>query len=55
MENIGNNIILYRKKMNLTQKDLGDMLNVSPQAVSKWENGQAEPDTSTIKKLCQIY
>ncbi len=55
MENIGNNITEYRKKMNLTQKDLGDMLNVSPQAVSKWENGQAEPDTSTIKRLCQIF
>ncbi len=55
MESIGNNITEYRKKMNLTQKDLGDMLNVSPQAVSKWENGQAEPDTSTIKRLCQIF
>lgn len=31
------------------------MLNVSPQAVSKWENGQAEPDASTIKKLCEIF
>lgn len=55
MENIGNNITEYRKKLNLTQKDLGDMLNVSPQAVSKWENGQAEPDTSTIKRLCHIF
>lgn len=55
MENIANNIAEYRRKMNLTQKDLGDMLNISPQAVSKWENGQAEPDTSTIKRLCQIF
>ncbi|MDE6790940.1 MAG: helix-turn-helix domain-containing protein, partial [Clostridia bacterium] len=28
---------------------------VSPQAVSKWENCQAEPDASTIKKLCEIF
>ena len=55
MESIGENITEYRRKLGLTQKDLGDMLNVSPQAVSKWENGQAEPDTSTIKKLCQIF
>lgn len=55
MENIASNITEYRKKLNLTQKDLGDMLNISPQAVSKWENGQAEPDTSTIKRLCQIF
>lgn len=55
MDNIAVNITEYRKKLGLTQKDLGDMLNVSPQAVSKWENGQAEPDTATIKRLCQIF
>lgn len=55
MENLGQTITDYRKKLNLTQKDLGEKLNVSPQAVSKWENGQAEPDASTIKKLCEIF
>ena len=55
MENLGQTITEYRKKFNLTQKDLGEKLNVSPQAVSKWENGQAEPDASTIKKLCEIF
>lgn len=55
MENLGKTITGYRKKLSLTQKDLGEKLNVSPQAVSKWENGQAEPDASTIKKLCEIF
>lgn len=55
MENLGQTITEYRKKLSLTQKDLGEKLNVSPQAVSKWENGQAEPDASTIKKLCEIF
>lgn len=55
MEYLGNKISKYRKQLDLTQKDLGDKLNVSPQAVSKWENGQAEPDASTIKKLCEIF
>lgn len=55
MENLGKTITDYRKKLNLTQKELGEQLNVSPQAVSKWENGQAEPDASTIKKLCEIF
>lgn len=55
MDNIASNITEYRRKAGLTQKDLGDMLNVSPQAVSKWENGQAEPDTATIKRLCSIF
>lgn len=39
----------------MTQKELGDKLNVSAQAVSKWENGQTEPDASTIIKLCEIF
>ncbi|MCM1438681.1 MAG: helix-turn-helix domain-containing protein [Roseburia sp.] len=55
MESLGKTITEYRKKSELTQKDLGEMLNVSPQAVSKWENGQAEPDTSTLKKLSEIF
>ena len=55
MENLGQTITDYRKKLNLTQKDLGEKLNVSAQAVSKWENGQAEPDASTIIKLCEIF
>lgn len=55
MENLGKKITEYRKGAHLTQKDLGDMLNVSPQAVSKWENGQSEPDAFTIKRLCEIF
>lgn len=55
MEELSSRITKYRRAANLTQKDLGDMLNVSPQAVSKWENGQAEPDASTLIKLCAIF
>lgn len=55
MENLGKNIMYYRRSLKMTQRDLGEELNVSPQAVSKWENGQAEPDASTIKKLCKLF
>ncbi len=55
MEDLGKTITEYRKKLNMTQKDLGERLNVSAQAVSKWENGQAEPDASTLKKLSEIF
>lgn len=55
MENLGERISEYRKSAKLTQKELGDMLNVSAQAVSKWENGQAEPDMSTAIKMCEIF
>lgn len=43
-----------RKKNNITQEILADKVNVSRQAVSKWENGTSMPDMKTIMELCQI-
>ncbi|RGK90110.1 helix-turn-helix domain-containing protein [Hungatella hathewayi] len=39
---LGKNIAKYRKERNLTQTRLADMLGVSFQAVSKWENGVSQ-------------
>ena len=36
---IGKNIHAMRKKQGLTQEELAGLVNVSFQAVSKWENG----------------
>lgn len=44
-----------RKNHNLTQKELGDLLHISPQVVSKWEKELAEPDVETIMKMCEIF
>ena len=52
---LGQRLAFYRKKSCLTQQQLGKMINVSAQAVSKWENDQAEPDVAMICKLSQIY
>jgi len=52
---LGQRLAFYRKKSCFTQQQLGKMINVSAQAVSKWENDQAEPDVATICKLSQIY
>ena len=52
---LGQRLAFYRKKNCLTQQQLGKMINVSPQAVSKWENDQAEPDVTTICRLSEIY
>ncbi len=38
--NIGENIKNLRKKINLTQKELGELLSVSHQTVSSWESGK---------------
>lgn len=45
---LGKNIFELRKKNNLTQEDLATRLNVSFQAVSKWENGISFPDISLL-------
>ncbi|MCR5741825.1 MAG: helix-turn-helix domain-containing protein, partial [Gammaproteobacteria bacterium] len=41
---LGNKIKQYRIKCNLTQESLADRLNISPQSISKWENGITMPD-----------
>lgn len=55
MENYGKRITDLRKKHNLTQSELGALLNVTPQAISKWENGLSEPDLGTLRKICEIF
>lgn len=51
---IGNYIRSLRKNMGLTQGNLAEQLEVSRQAVSKWENGMAIPDVSLLPKLSKI-
>lgn len=41
-----------RKKRDITQKELADLIGVSDRTISKWENGSTVPDLETIKKLC---
>ncbi len=50
----GQNIAHLRKSMGLTQDELADRLNISPQAVSKWENGRAMPELSLLVELAEI-
>ena len=51
---IGRYIQRLRKAAGLTQKELAENLNISFQAVSKWENGDALPDTGLLLDLCDI-
>ena len=52
---LGNLLASKRKLANMTQQQVGDALNVSPQAVSKWENDLAQPDLSSLKRLAELY
>ena len=53
--NIAKNISAYRKKLNLTQAQLADMLNYSDKAVSKWERAEAAPDIYILSELANIF
>ena len=55
MKDYGAKIAELRTERKMTQAELGAMLNVTSQAVSKWENGLSEPDMESIRKLCEIF
>jgi len=44
-----------RKEADFSQEYVAEKLEVSRQALSKWENGQANPDINNIKKLSELY
>ena len=50
---VGTFIAQCRKEKKLTQKQLGEKLNVTDRAVSKWETGRSFPDVSLMEPLCQ--
>lgn len=54
-EKIGKFIYKLRKKNNLTQKEFADKLNVTAQAVSKWENGRGIPDIELIRDISKKF
>lgn len=51
---IGERIAALRKERNLSQGQLADALEVSRQAVSKWESDQSSPDTIKLIKLAEV-
>ena len=44
-----------REKQHLTQEQLAERVMVSRQAVSRWENGETQPNTDTLKLLSKEY
>lgn len=53
-EKIGKFIAEKRKENKLTQEQLAEKLNISKNAVSKWERGLNLPDVSIMQDLCKI-
>lgn len=55
MRQYGKIIAQLRKENNMTQAELGAKLNVTYQAVSKWENDQSQPDFSTMAQIAELF
>lgn len=54
MQLIGKRICEQRKKLGLTQEQLAEAAGVSPQAVSKWENGHNLPDMDNLLVIADV-
>lgn len=52
---IGLKIAYFRKLNDLTQEELAKKINVSPQAISKWEQHLSFPDIMLLPKLAEIF
>ncbi len=44
----------YRRENNLTQKELGQLLGVTPQAISKWEREKCYPDITFLPDIASL-
>ena len=52
---LGNNLKKLREKKGLSQTALSEVLHVSPQAISKWENGVSDPDIEMLPKIASFF
>lgn len=52
---IGSRILQLRKTKKMTQVELSELLSISHQAVSKWENGESLPDIEQLLRLANLF
>lgn len=52
---ISTNLQMLRKINKFTQEEVAEKINVSRQAVAKWENGDSLPDINNCIALAQLY
>lgn len=53
--NFGKTIKELRTQQKLSQRQLGEKLDVCNQTVSFWESGQREPDLDTLVKISEYF
>ena len=54
-DKMNNRIKQFRLKSKLTQQQLADLMDVTRQAVTRWESGTVEPSTENLISLAQIF
>ena len=54
-KSLGEAIRYHRTRCKMTQEFVAESIGVSRQAVSKWENGTSEPNTSNLMALAKLY
>ena len=52
---LGNQLQKLREKHDMSQQDLADKLNVSRQAIYKWENNKGYPDIENLIALSDVF
>jgi len=52
---LSDKILNLRKKKNISQQELAEKLNISRQAISRWEMGKSQPDASNILQLSKLF
>ncbi len=52
---MANRLVALRRDHGMSQEELADRLNISRQAVSKWERAEASPDLDNLTALARIY
>jgi len=55
MTHVGNRIKRLRKERGLSQEDVAKRLDISRQAVTRWENGRALPSSGHVLKLAELF
>lgn len=55
LTNFSNNLYSIRKQAGMSQEELAERLNVSRQAISKWERGEAQPDTDNLIAISELF
>lgn len=46
---------ILRKEKKVSQQDIGNLVGISSQAVSKWESGNSEPDNESLIRIANFF